>query len=194
MFSYIYNTLYDLTSTLIYNPPSVNEIIPGLWLGNFKSAINISFLKNNNIHFILNCTQNTPFFYDVYNKKITQSLQHIETYRIPVNDNLQELDFIIMEKYFKTIIPILIHKYTNEKKNILIHCQAGKQRSAIVVAALLKVLVDNNLITINEISKNIPTKIQFKRIYNYILSKRPQVFTYGLRINFESSFRRFFKF
>jgi len=99
-----------------------------------------------------------------------------------------------MEKYFKTIIPILIHKYTNEKKNILIHCQAGKQRSAIVVAALLKVLVDNNLITINEISKNIPTKIQFKRIYNYILSKRPQVFTYGLRINFESSFRRFFKF
>jgi protein-tyrosine phosphatase len=194
MLYYIYNTLYDLTSSFFYNPPSVNEIIPGLWLGNFKSAIDISFLQNEKIDFILNCTKNTPFFQDIYNKGLVRNLKHIETYRIPVNDNLQEEDFITMETYLKIVLPILVHKYIHEKKHILIHCQAGKQRSAIVVAALLKVLVDNNLINIKEIPKNVSNKKQFKCIYNYIFSKRSQVFTYGLRINFEPSFKRFFKF
>lgn len=98
-----------------------------------------------------------------------------------------------MEKYLKIILPMLVKKYI-DKKNILIHCQAGKQRSAIVVAALLKQLLDKNHISIDSVPKNISKQQQYKLIYDYLLSKRSQVFTYGLRINFDPTYRRFFNF
>lgn len=194
MLYYIYNIIYDLTSNLIYNKPSMTEIIPGLWLGNHQSAIDIDFLKKNDINFILNCTPNTPFFNELRSKKSFSELQDIDTYRIPVNDSLLERDFILMEKYLKIILPILVEKYTSDKKNILIHCQAGKQRSAIVVAALLKRLLDKNHITIDSIPTNISKEQQYQLIYDYLLSKRSQVFTYGLRINFDRTYKRFFNF
>jgi len=192
MLYYIYNILYDF----IYTDISVDEIIPGLWLGNYKAALDIDFLKQNKIDLIINCTPNIPF---INNEK---SL-NIETYRIPVNDSLLERDFILMEKYFKIAIPMLLQKYTIENKKILIHCHMGKQRSAILTAALLKALIDNNHIRLPEIPENIGTlpnvsarqdnQKQFEYICNYLLSKRYQVFTYGLRINFEPTYKRFFK-
>ena len=200
MLYYIYNILYDF----IYTDISVDEIIPGLWLGNYKAALDIDFLKQNKIDLIINCTPNIPF---INNEK---SL-NIETYRIPVNDSLLERDFILMEKYLKIAIPMLLQKYTIENKKILIHCHMGKQRSAILTAALLKVLIDNNHIHLPEIPENIGTlpsarqgtlpnvsarqgnQKQFEYICNYLLSKRYQVFTYGLRINFEPTYKRFFK-
>ena len=84
MLYYIYNILYDF----IYTDISVNEIIPGLWLGNSKAALDINFLKQNKIDLIINCTPNIPFISNNIN---------IETYRIPVNDSLLERDFILME-------------------------------------------------------------------------------------------------
>jgi hypothetical protein len=194
MLFYIYNIIYDLTSNIIYDKPNVTEIIPGLWLGNYQSAIDIEFLKKNDINFILNCTQNTSFFNEIHSKKSLVNLQDIETYRIPVNDSLLERDFILMEKYLRIILPILVNKYIHEKKHILIHCQAGKQRSAIVVAALLKILLDKNYINIDSIPKNISNKQQYHLIYDYLLSKRSRVFTYGLRVNFDTTYRRFFNF
>jgi protein-tyrosine phosphatase len=98
-----------------------------------------------------------------------------------------------MEKYFKIIIPLLVKKYTLQKQRILIHCHAGKQRSAIIVAGLLKVLLDHEYITIDSIPKTQSQIKQLDYIYNFLLSKRSQVFTYGLRINFEQTYRRFFR-
>lgn len=174
----------------------VDEIIPGLWLGNYKSALDVDFLSKNNINVIINCTQHIPFVNQIEDEL---NIDKIETYRIPVNDSLLECDFLLMQDYFKIIIPLLLRKYTIEKKRILIHCHAGKQRSAILTAALLKVLIDNNYITLSTKELTLPKKDlgqgkkQFGYICNYILSKRPQVFTYGLRINFEQSYKRFFK-
>jgi protein tyrosine/serine phosphatase len=175
--------LYYILSDIFYNGTSVNEIIPNLWLGNYKTAHDINFLKENKINLILNCTPDISFI----DEKIIEELK-IETYRIPVNDSLLEKDIILMEDYLKIFIPLLFNKYIVEKKNILIHCHAGKQRSAIVVAALLKVLIDKQLIKLTN-----RTNDQFTSIYNYLLEKRPQVFTYGLRVNFEKSYKRFFK-
>ena len=93
-----------------------------------------------------------------------------------------------MEEYFRIVLPFLLQKYTVEKKRILIHCFAGKQRSAIVVAAFLKVLSDKNLINLPE---NVNQQ-QFESIRNFMLSKRPQVFTYGYRVNFQKTFERYF--
>ena len=187
MFQY----LYDLVMNL-YN--DADEIIPNLWLGNHRSALNIEFLKKNNIKLIINCTQNKSFINCTQNKSfinadINQEM-NIETYRIPVNDSLLEKDFLLMQKYFQIIIPLLLRKYTIEKKNILVHCHMGKQRSAIVVAALLKVLLDYKYIDLS--IGNIDKKKQFDYICNYIVLKRPQAFTFGYRINFKKTFYRYF--
>jgi protein tyrosine/serine phosphatase len=190
MFYYIYSMIYDLASTFLYAQTSVDEIIPRLWLGNYKAAIDKDFLKTNNIDFILNCTPNMPLYNQIYSPS---EINNIETYRIPVNDSLLERDFILMEKYFKIVVPLLVKKYTLQKRRILIHCHAGKQRSAIVVAALLKVLLDHDYIKIDQIPKTESQNKQLDYIYNFILSKRSKVFTYGLRINFEPTYRRFFK-
>ena len=193
----LYDTIYDITTSFFSSKTSVNQIIPNLWLGNYHSALDTNFLLENNIDFIINCTPNMPFIQDELQKNELQKndlekLSNIETFRIPVNDSLLEKDIILMEQYFKIIIPLLLRKYTIEKKNILIHCYAGKQRSAIIVAALLKILLDYNYIKLTEVPNDLEKHKQFQYICNYMLLKRSQVFTYGFRINFEKTFQRFF--
>ena len=166
----------------------VDQIIPGLWLGNYKCALDKSFLKSKGISVIINCTPNKPFITEMEN----DDNMNIEKYRIPVNDILLECDILLMQDYFKIIIPLLLKKYITEKRSILIHCQAGKQRSAILTAVLLKILHDKEYISLIKIPPYVYGKEQFKYICNYMLSKRPQVFTYGLRVNFEKSYIRFF--
>jgi hypothetical protein len=204
MLYYLYNTIHEATLSLLNMKTSVDEIIPGLWLGNHKASHDVNFILDNKIDMIINCTPNIPFVTEILNDKLKKnkynnvnlqdvcSIYNIETFRIPVNDSLLERDFILMEEYFKIIVPLLLRKYTIEKKKILIHCFAGKQRSVIIVAALLKVLLDNNYIQLPQIPKTQCNKAQFQNICKFLLLKRPQVFTYGYRINFESSFKRFF--
>jgi len=184
MFYSLYNIILDMSGyiTNYNNNISVDQILPRLWLGNAKAALDIDFIYKNKIDLIINCTPNTPFISNV----------GIETFRIPVYDSLLEKDILLMEQYFKIFIPLLLRKYTIEKKNILIHCQAGKQRSAILTAALLKVLLDNNYINITGIPKQSNKIKQFNYIYNYMLSKRPKVFSYGFRVNFEKTYFRYF--
>jgi len=82
MFEYLYNILFRCRD--------VDEIITGLWLGNYKCALDKSFLKAKDISVIINCTPNKPFITEMEND------DDIETYRIPVNDSLLERDFILM--------------------------------------------------------------------------------------------------
>lgn len=159
----------------------VHVILPNLWLSDANTALDTEFLKENNIDVIINCTPTVPFA--VTDKKI-------ELFRIPVNDSLLEKDFLLMEDYFGLILPYLLQKYITEKKKILIHCFAGKQRSAIVVAAFLKVLLDKKLIDLPDYPQDKSKQLDF--ICNYMLSKRPQVFTYGFRLNFRKTFERYF--
>jgi hypothetical protein len=76
---------------------------------------------------------------------------------------------------------------------------SGRQRSACVVAALLFVLIDNKLMKFEneqivgseELKVTDKNKLM-KRIIKYIIKRRPQAFSYGLRVNFKSSLERFF--
>jgi hypothetical protein len=101
------------------------QIIPRLWLGNKTAALDSEFLQRNSIGAVFNCTKEFPFSPHVLRK-----------YRVPVDDNLAPVEIAHMEAWG----PEIVYKVIAEHKqgmNILIHCHAGMQRSAAVVAMVL---------------------------------------------------------
>lgn len=103
-------------------------IVPRLWLGNRKAAASREFLQQNRITTVFNCTKDLPFEPSVLRK-----------YRVPVDDNLQASEIANMERWAPEIVYKLVSEY-NAGHTILVHCYAGMQRSAAVVAMFLIVL------------------------------------------------------
>ena len=102
-----------------------NLILPRLWLGDKKSSTDPEFLKSAGITTVFNATKDLPFSPLVQRK-----------YRIPVDDNLQPVEI----KHMADWSPEIVYKVVNEYKNgsvILIHCYAGMQRSAAIMAMVL---------------------------------------------------------
>jgi protein tyrosine phosphatase len=159
-------------------------IIPRLWLGNYRAAKDVAFLKKNRIDIIVNCTPDIPFSDQVLKDDDLQFVRGIHSVRIPVYDSLSETDFILMEQHFAFVLPYLTQKYA-EGRNILVHCHAGKQRSAIVVAAFLYYTWSSSIPDDNQ-------QLQHY-IFSLIHARRPQAFMYGFRVNFMKSFQRFFQ-
>ena len=105
---------------------NASEILPGLWLGDIKASLDTTFLNNKQIQCIINCTDRHPFTDDPLIKI---------KYRLPVKDNndINEID-----KFYYLLDDVVsqIKKYIRSY-NILVHCYAGKQRSAAVIIAYL---------------------------------------------------------
>lgn len=104
---------------------NAHEILPRLWLGNFKASQDEQFLKEKGIETVFNCTKDLPFHPYVRRR-----------YRVPVDDNLQEIEIRNLELWSYEIA----YKLNNEYKQghpILVHCAAGMQRSPAVVAMFL---------------------------------------------------------
>jgi len=111
------------------DPSNANEIIPRLWLGDAKASMDEYFIKQNNINVVFNCTKNLPFSPIIPIK-----------YRIPIDDNLEEEEIRNMELWSSEIAYKIVNEYI--KGNIiLVHCAAGKQRSAASVAFFLIVFL-----------------------------------------------------
>lgn len=107
------------------NIPDAHEIIPGIWLGNRNAALNAKWLKQNEITVVFNATKDIPF------------TPTIETqYRIPVDDNLQSEEIRNMTLWSHEAVYKVIKEH-NAGKPMLIHCMAGMQRSAAIVAMFL---------------------------------------------------------
>ena len=117
----------SVDTTNRFDITAAQEILPGLWISGQESAYNIPFLKAKKISCIINCTETMPFL-EGY-KEITVKI------RVPVRDNLQKDEI----KKLYSLLNVTINKiYTLlPKHNILIHCQAGRQRSGTVIAAYL---------------------------------------------------------
>lgn len=140
---------------------NAHEILPGLWLGNKHAASDSEFLTSHNIRVVFNCTKDYPFLPQVLRK-----------YRVPVHDNLEPTEIANMTRWSSEIV----YKVVAERRsgeNILIHCHAGMQRSAAVMAMTLIVLTGQSV----------------EKVMEYIRSKRPVAFFPSA--NFESSIREF---
>ena len=105
---------------------NATEILPGLWLGDIKSSLDVIFLNDKQIKCIINCTDRHPF--------TDHPLIEIK-YRLPVKDNN---DVNEIEKFYYLLNEVVEQIKINIRSyNILVHCYAGKQRSAAVILAYL---------------------------------------------------------
>ena len=132
---------------LVFNIENQNEIINNIWLGNYKASIDKDFINNNGIEVIFNCTRTHPFIEN----------DNIIKYRLDVNDHSNDL--LRMRKRIDWASYTLNHHMKNNKK-ILIHCHAGLQRSATLLAYTLMRY----------------RNISLKNCVNLIRSRRPMAF------------------
>ena len=102
-----------------------NEIIDRIWLGDYHSSQDETFLRGNHIDVVFNCTKDLPF-------KMIAPTQ----YRVPLDDNLEEVEIRNAGLWSYEIVYKLMKHWTAGDR-ILVHCMAGRQRSACCVAMFL---------------------------------------------------------
>ncbi len=113
----------DLINGFIADP--ANEILPGLWLGNRKAALDEKWIAEKKIKTVFNCTKDIPFLHQIQRK-----------YRVPVDDNLQAEEIRNLELWSYEVVYKLSLEYKTGEP-ILVHCAAGMQRSAACIALFL---------------------------------------------------------
>lgn len=105
-----------------------HTIVPRLWLGNKKAASDTTWLTGHHVEVVFNCTKTLPF---------DESIKH--RYRVPVDDNLKPEEIANLHAWAPEIMVKLLREYKTGR-TILVHCHAGMQRSAAVVAMFLMIL------------------------------------------------------
>jgi protein-tyrosine phosphatase len=106
------------------NYNNYDMILNNLYLGNSVSA-GKDTIDSLGISLVINATQDIPFYSNnTYNV------------RVPVNDDLAPTSIVLMANYMRKVLPIM-KRYLNDNKKVLVHCRAGMQRSAAIVAAYL---------------------------------------------------------
>ena len=105
--------------------PHAHLIVPRLWLGDRDASMDPDFLKREGITTVFNCTKDLPFSPLVKRQ-----------YRVPVDDDLRKQELDNLRAWAPEIVTKVLREY-NMGNTILIHCFAGKQRSAAVTAMTL---------------------------------------------------------
>ena len=109
-----------------------HEILPGLWLGNKIASEDSEWLREKGINAVFNATKTLPFAPGIARQ-----------YRIPVDDNLEPLEIANMRAWAPEAVSKILREY-KAGNPILVHCHAGMQRSAALVAMALMVLKGYN--------------------------------------------------
>lgn len=103
---------------------NASEILPGLWIGDLKAALDRSFLKDKQIECVINCTKVHPFGDDS---------MIIVKQRVSLGKNIGDHDKLLTKlDHFADIIKKNIKKY-----NVLVHCYSGKEKSATIIISYL---------------------------------------------------------
>ena len=102
---------------------AAKQIMPNLWIGSEGDSRNPSFFSRHNIRLVVNASKNIPF---------RPPNAEVRTYRVPVDDHPSEND--VMLGHFPVVV-LAIDDVLAYGQGVLVHCRAGMQRSAAVVAA-----------------------------------------------------------
>jgi dual specificity phosphatase 12 len=112
-------------------PPSVRgpyfpakEIVRNLWIGSEGDSGDRSFFKKHNIRLVVNATKNIPM----------RLPSEVRGYRVPVDDAREDNDTMLRHL---PLVVLAIDEVLSYDQGVLVHCRAGMQRSAAVVAAYL---------------------------------------------------------
>ena len=98
------------------------EILPYLWLGDRKDA---EESMQQCMDLVVNCTKDIPFL-----------APHLNNIRIAVDD-IPEHNAPMLAAWTQTDTLQIIQSHLNCRRNVLVHCHMGRQRSAATIAALL---------------------------------------------------------
>ncbi|KAI0697029.1 protein-tyrosine phosphatase-like protein [Cytidiella melzeri] len=99
----------------------MSEVVPNLWLGDLRNALDTDNLRERNIHSVLSAMRGSV--------KVAQTFN-----RLQINlDDTEEEDVL---KHLVTCIAF-IQAELDKGKGVLVHCMAGISRSASIVAAYL---------------------------------------------------------
>ncbi len=130
------------------------EIVSRLYLSNYEDAKDVPRSM-----FVVNCSMNLPM---------------TTTYgmRLPVNDDLRMESMDIMSRSLPVVVDH-IHNIISSGGEVLVHCAAGQQRSAAVVAAYLMTTQGMSI----------------QQAVEYIKTKKPDAFLTG--VNFEKSLKEY---
>lgn len=116
-------------------------IMPYLWLGNYNDCVYLP----QNIHVIVNCTDNVPFFHT-----------NVVNLRLPINKTIDEFDIVNLwnsTKMFDDVIKSIMFR-----KNVMFHCKDGYDSSASTIVAFL--------MKMNRLSKEDAKKLVKRKVGN----------------------------
>ncbi|CAK0772859.1 hypothetical protein CCP3SC1AL1_630008 [Gammaproteobacteria bacterium] len=145
-----------------------DKITEHVYIGGEDGAKNKKFFEKHNIKAVLNCTTDIPNHFSA-NKDI-------EYLRIPVIDNLTQVQYDKLYKYLPLAVEFIAKHVDLEKNNIYIHCAQGKSRSCAAAAAYF-------------ITKR---NMDPYKACGLILKKRPEAFFYGTSLNFDQCLVKYY--
>lgn len=168
---------------------SAHKITKGLWLGDAGAAADENFIKKARIRAIVNATNTEPCLFS-----------WVYYCRVPIDDpgpgtDPSNVNIVNMSKFLPDVVE-WIHRFRVKGVPVLVHCRAGAQRSATIVAAYLykygiaKIPGFGYISDPSDLSREARAR-KLKQVVKYIVVRRPVAFFGGYSINFLAALEQY---